>query len=38
MDKEEIEARKQKVKEHIKAFLDEHEWKYDYNEEHDVFL
>ncbi len=38
MDKEEIEERKKEVKEHIEAFMKEHDWKYDYNEEHQVFI
>ena len=38
MDNEEIEVRKKEVKERIAAFLEEHEWKYEYNEEHQVFI
>ena len=38
MDKEEIEARKNEVKEHIEAFMKEHDWKYEYDEEHQVFI
>ena len=38
MDKEEIEAKKEEVKERIEAFLTEHDWKYDFDEEHWVII
>ncbi len=38
MEKEEVEARKREVKERIEAFMKGHEWKYDYDEKHGVFL
>lgn len=38
MEKEEIEERKKEVKERIEAFMKEHEWKYDYDEEHQLFI
>ena len=38
MEKEEIEAKKREVKEHIEAFMKEHDWEYDYDAERRIFI